>query len=76
MYLLTNPTMSTTIIPEFQKTDRFTIRSFIDSESNHAWTNWTNDVLSKNNQNQKPYENIKKVKEDSKPPILLKQWVH
>ena len=49
------------ILPNFQKNDRFTNRNFMDLESNNIWINWTNDVLSKINQNHKPHENAKKV---------------
>ena len=52
-----------TLIPK--KMDRFTNRRFIDLTSNNAWINWMNDVLSKNNQNHEPYENVKKFMEES-----------
>ena len=55
-----------------KKTDRFTNRRFIELESNNTWINWIKDVLSKNNQNHEPCENMKKVMEGSKPPITFK----
>ena len=55
-----------------KKTGRFINRRFIELESNNTWINWINDVLSKNNQNQEPCENVKKVMEGSKPPITFK----